>query len=312
MTMPSRTISSVAPMFPIAIVCPVCKSANLTVHDERVKCGDCDFRGAMVDGYLDLIHGDRFEDKTDEQCLCYEENSNDYTAREYWIPLFRRLLGHYDSKPRLLAVGCGTGVEVDLLHGAGFETVGIEIGNRTAAWPRREASDWFMMANGLSMPFADNSFDAAFCGCVFPHVGVEGDSFNVTETGFEERLQLATEMQRVVRPGGFVIASSPNRVFPVDMFHWRDVGSYKPKFNLPGERFLLSAGDYSRMFEKAGLKPDQPVPSLGYWGFVRSKHSLKGRLFALPVRALFWITSKLPLLRGSVFAPWLVVSGRKP
>jgi len=300
-----------SPAFPVAIVCPVCKSASLTVHDERVTCGDCDYCGAIVSGYLDLVHGNRFDDDADEQCLCYEEDSNEYTAREYWIPLFQRLLGRRETKPRLLAVGCGTGVEVDLLHGAGFETVGIEIGNRTAAWPRREASDWFMMANGMSMPFADDSFDAAFCGCVFPHVGVEGDSFNVTETGLDDRLQLATEMRRVVKPGGFVIASSPNRVFPVDMFHWREVGSYKPKFNWPGERFLLSVGDYARMFEKAGLKPDRPLPSLGYWGFVRSKHSFKGRLFALPVRALFWITSKLSLLRGSVFAPWIVVSGRK-
>jgi SAM-dependent methyltransferase len=276
-----------------------------------VRCAKCDFNGATIDGFLDLVHGDRFDDNPDEECLCYEEDSNEFTAREFWVPVFRRLFADVGYKPRLLAVGCGTGVEVDLLHGAGFETAGVEIGNRTAAWPRREASKWLMMANGKSLPFPDDTFDAAFCGCVFPHVGVEGDSFKVTVSCQSDRLELAKEMQRVVKPDGYVIASSPNRYFPFDIFHGREAGSYKPRVNRPGDRFLLSVRDYSRMFADAGLTEPRALPSSGYWGFVRSANSLKGRLLGMPVRALFWITSELKPLRGSVLAPWIVVCGRK-
>jgi hypothetical protein len=65
------------------------------------------------------------------------------------------------------------------------------------------------------------------------------------------------------------------------------------------------------MFADAGLTEPRALPSSGYWGFVRSANSLKGRLLGMPVRALFWITSELKPLRGSVLAPWIVVCGRK-
>lgn len=127
-----------------------------------------------------------------------------------------------------------------MLRDAGFDAVGIDNGNRTRVWSRRTHKNALLMANGMHLPFDDETFDVAFCGCVFPHVGVVGDSFKVSDRYWQDRLAVASEMTRVVKRGGSIFVSSPNRLFPVDLFHGRPIGSYKPPINPPWRPFLLS------------------------------------------------------------------------
>lgn len=296
----------------LGLVCPSCHDGLLT-QAQGYQCGGCSSDFPLLGGYPDLIVGERFEDASDETLLRYEEQSNEDLTRNYWKPLFRRMWPNGPKRPRLLSVGCGTGVDVDMLCDEGFDSVGIDCGNRTSVWPRRTHGEQLLLANGKHLPFDDASFDAAFCGCVFPHVGVVGDS-NITAPDVEEqRRELAREMVRVLRPGGYVIVSSPNRWFPFDIFHGRVPGSYKPRFNPPTSRFLLSAGDYERIFRAAGTGPASTLPVENYWGFIRSRNSLKGVLFGTPVRFVFWLVSRPPFgfLRSSPANPWLVVMLQK-
>ena len=292
----------------LQLVCPVCRKP-LVSQPGAWTCAACARRFPIIAGFPDLVVGERFDDPSDAALLAYEEGSNADLTRHYWQPLFKRLWPAPTRPPRLLSVGCGTGVDVDLLRAAGYESVGIDCGNRTAVWPRRKAIDYLLLANGKHLPFPDNSFDAAFCGCVFPHVGVVGDSNIPAPDVDAQRRELAHEMARVVRPGGYIVVSSPNRWFPFDIFHGRTPGSYTPRFNPPSARFLLSVGDYTRLFSDAGCRRARPLPVENYWGFVRSKHTLRGWLLGLPVRFIFWLTSRKAFawLRGSVLSPWLVV-----
>jgi SAM-dependent methyltransferase len=264
-------------------------------------------------GFPDLVVGNRFEDDENESLNCYEDNSNTYTTANYWIPLFRGMASEDVASPRVLSVGCGTGIDVDLLGDQGFEAIGIDCGNRSKVWPHRRRRDRLFMANGQHLPFEDNFFDIAFCGCVFPHVGVVGDTFQVTPQYREDRLQLAREMARVVRPGGKIVVSNPNRYFPFDIFHGRPSGGFKVRPYSPRDPFLLSVSDYRKMFNQAGCSRATALPVTGYWGFVRSKNSWKGRLMGMPVRFLFWLVSRnsLSFLRGSPLSPWIVVELEK-
>lgn len=301
----------------LGLVCPRCRSPKLLTLPAGYRCGACNAEYPLTGGYPDLIVGERFDDASDETLLSYEERSNEDLTRHYWQPLFRKLwLERRQNKgpePRLLSVGCGTGVDVDLLRDDGFDSVGIDCGNRTAVWPRRQHGERLLLANGKHLPFDDNSFDAAFCGCVFPHVGVVGDS-NITAADVDDqRLQIAAEMVRVLRPGGHVIVSSPNRWFLFDIFHGRQPGSFTPRFNPPSSRFLLSVGDYERLFRRAGTGAATALPVENYWGFIRSRHSWKGTLLGMPVRFVFWLVSRpgMGFLRGSPINPWVVVMLQK-
>lgn len=265
-------------------------------------------------GFYDLILGERFEDTTDEACRCYEVESNRYSTENFWVPLFQKLFPDYKTrKYRLLSMGCGIGVEVDILCDAGFACFGIDNGNRAVEWVKRKHPEGLIMANGMALPFEDETFDAVFCGCVFPHVGVVGDSSQVSETGAQQRQRLANEMARVTRKGGYVIACSPNRRFPFDIFHGRKSGSYKPKFNPPWSRFLISTGDFRKMFVKAGCHRVDALPVEGFWGFVTMQKTLKGRMLSWPIRLSFRLASSnaFSFLRSSPFVPWIAVQCQK-
>src|SRR4051812_26456093 len=100
----------------LGLVCPSCHMPHLSSASTGYDCGDCTTHYPMVGGYPDLIVGERFDDASDDTLLAYEERSNEDLTRNYWQPLFRNLWKQDRTRePRLLSVGCGTGVDVDLL-----------------------------------------------------------------------------------------------------------------------------------------------------------------------------------------------------
>ena len=302
----------------ITIVCPLCQQ-RLSKQNQNYQCPSCDRKDCPekftdCDGFPNLVIGDPFPDEDLPDRMTYEEECNTYSTQHYWIPLFRKLWPSSHQKPKLLAIGCGVGTEVDLLNAEGFSCFGVDNGNRSKFWQRRQFQDAFYMASGLHLPFPSEYFDGVFCGCVFAHVGVVGDSCILKPEGLEERQQLAKEMTRVVKPGGYIVAATPNRWFPFDLFHGRETGSYKVKFNPPGDRFLLSAGDFREMFIKqAGCQELELLPVTGFWGFIRANSNLKGYFLSLPVKIIFSLlsTNALRWLRASFLAPWLTVCVRK-
>jgi len=313
----SNSISGNEPDFGAPLCCPFCRQ-DLAINDGRIFCPpcgreDCPREFALTSGFPDLVVGTRFDDDTDDELLASEERNSEFTVSNFWTPLFRAWTSP-GQQLRILAVGCGAGVEVDQLREAGFDCIGIDNGNRTRSWLARRSVHSLAMANAKHMPFPEGYFDVAFCGCVFPHVGVVGDSSTPSSSCWEDRLAVAREMARMVKPGGHIVVSSPNRWFPLDLFHGRSIGSYRTPLNLPWHRFLLSASDYRRLFLAAGCaEPAIALSINNYWGFCRTSQTWKGRLFALPVRALLHIGSHaaMRMLRTSFLVPWIVMLVRR-
>lgn len=96
--------------------------------------------------------------------------------------------------PRILDLGCGTGGTLDALVGLG-ELVGADISADALAFCRRRGHQALQECSAEALPFRDDQFDVVICCDVFEHL--EHD-----ERG-------ASEVLRVLRPGGVLIASVP-------------------------------------------------------------------------------------------------------
>jgi SAM-dependent methyltransferase len=139
-------------------------------------------------------------------------------------------------------------------------------------------------------------------------VGVEGDSFEVRPDFRTQRLELAREIARLLKPEGHLLVSSPNRRFPFDLFHRRDPTRRVPRPNRPRDPFLLSFEDYHELFvEGAGCRAIRPLPISGYWGFVNMGARASTRLLRGLLRGWFDAVSSSSVLRQSALSPWLCI-----
>jgi len=305
---------------PDHIVCPRCHGA-LNRRIDHLDCAKCGATYHQEGGFYNLLADpeDRFEDDTDAETCCSEESSNAFAAENYYIPLFKKLLGdkHEGSlTPRILSCGCGVGADVDLHIRHGYEAWGIDCGQRADSWKKRKNQHRLFVANAKSLPFADDSFDLVKTDCLLPHIGVDGDTAKVKPGYFVERAEAAREMARVVKPGGYIILANPNRWCPVDLFHKGQMKNSNGigQFHSPSERFLLSFSDYQRLFlQEAGCGSLESLPIDGYWGFFqKSSHPWKRYLVPL-IQGYFHLMSikSLSPLRRTALNPWLMVMVRK-
>lgn len=103
------------------------------------------------------------------------------------------------TEATVLDVGCGVGLVESYLAGRVGRMIGVDVASETvriAAEGTPDAS--FLTYDGLSLPFPDDKFDAAFAICVLHHVR-PGDW-----------LAMIKEMSRVVRPNGLVVVFEHN------------------------------------------------------------------------------------------------------
>ena len=240
--------------------------------------------------------------------IAWEERDNVRFTRQYTAPLLARLIGPPSAGGSVLSAGCGVGIDVDVLTDLGWDAHGIEPGYRGEAWARRRHPDRLRSADGRALPFADARFDAATSYGVIEHVGAVGDSVAVHDDVWEARAAFARELARVTRPGGAIVLSTPNRLFPIDFFHGTD--RFGLRWHSPKERFTLSFDDMRRLFvDGAGCRSIRPLSQAGAFVFARSRTHLWGRVLVPPTRAMLASTgtrAMAPLARTPLM-PFLIV-----
>jgi SAM-dependent methyltransferase len=117
-------------------------------------------------------------------------------SRYLELPWVRRMLGARAGErvldlasPKLLAVG---------LVRDGVNVVSVDVlPTEIEVWQRLAPEAHFEVADGLALPFANESFDHAYSISVLEHIGDDGD---------ERALR---ELARVVRPGGRLLLTVP-------------------------------------------------------------------------------------------------------
>lgn len=98
---------------------------------------------------------------------------------------------------RVIDVGCGAGWFCEALEAAGVEVVGVDVAGEAIrrARERCPSAELAVVAEGR-LPYAEGSFDAAWLGETLEHV--------------QDGIALLEEIQRVLKPGGRLIGTTPN------------------------------------------------------------------------------------------------------
>ncbi len=94
---------------------------------------------------------------------------------------------------RALDVGCAYGFVVELLSKLGYDAVGVDISNYAVEMGRK---DGLIEADAEQLPFMEESFDLVTCFAVLEHL--------------PEPEMALREAYRVMRPGGVLVATTPN------------------------------------------------------------------------------------------------------
>ena len=114
------------------------------------------------------------------------------------IGAVREVLPDLDEHRRWLDFGCGAGrVARYACEDESLQLTGIDVDREAIAWCRRHLRGAFFVTSSLPpTPFEEGSFDVIYSVSVFTH--------------FDEAIQDAwlTEMRRLLRPGGLLVATT--------------------------------------------------------------------------------------------------------
>jgi SAM-dependent methyltransferase len=151
--------------------------------------------------------------------LTGERTLPDIPEENYWFR--RHEVGYRSALPivagkRVLDLGCGEGYGAALLATAAAEVIGLDYDARTVADASgRYRQARFIRANIAAPPFPDRSVDVIATLQVIEHVW--------------NRRQFLGECLRVLRPGGLLLVTTPNRLTfsaglkaPVNPFHTKE------------------------------------------------------------------------------------------
>src|SRR5438105_11182029 len=77
--------------------------------------------------------------------------------------VLRAPAGAFGARPKLLHLGCGTGVKTETLRRMGYEAVGIDLDEELLEHARRSFPQTrFLQGDIQNLAFADSTFDVVF------------------------------------------------------------------------------------------------------------------------------------------------------
>lgn len=112
--------------------------------------------------------------------------------REYILPAFP------GRRPRLLDMGCGTGLFLQRRR-EDCEAYGIDLSPQALRYCHQRHLSAVARADATRLPFANDSFDVITAFDLIEHIPNDRD--------------ILSEMQRILRPGGFLLATVPAHPF---------------------------------------------------------------------------------------------------
>ena len=174
------------------------------------------------------------------------------------------------SGAKALDLGCGDGYWSEKLKALGYKTISIDIERE---FPNVDADHPYKGMIPLNanrdLPFPNNSFDVIWCSEVIEHL--------------DNARHAAKEIQRLVKPMGVYVVTTPNSFF---WLHYllKLFGLSNPDWQNKGHKSFFSIADMKELFPQADI--------YGYFPYILIKAKIKNFV--------------------SFLSPTFVVVGRKP
>ncbi len=203
------------PRFQSILVCPACHG-DLTFERHQIVCQHCGAR-YPVDGEVPVMVTSLSHDGFGHDLYNAQLHGN-YFEKVFHSSridtLVRLITAELGLEPgvRALDVGCNTGPMLMPLRRRGYDVVGIDISpddvHQAARYldERDLASDRLAVADGVRLPFRDDSFDLILLVDILEH------------TDYPQRI--VAEPRRLLAPGGVVIATVPWAYHPYVRYTW--------------------------------------------------------------------------------------------
>lgn len=153
----------------------------------------------------------------------------------WWYVGIRGVLKYYIRKysirgPNILDAGCGTGKNMEFLISLGYDDIeGIDYSKEAIQFCRLRGMERVQHGSITEIAFDDNSFDVVYCMDVLGSLNEQ------------DRITAVTELLRVLKPGGLLIANSAS----LEIFRSQhdDVANIKKRFNKREFRSLFKGCD---------------------------------------------------------------------
>lgn len=192
----------------------------------------------------------------DDVAAAYDDSLPDFVVEHY---LAKRLafIQQHTPQGRSLDVGCGTGQLAGRVAGAGYDVTGLDPSRgMLGVMQRSNRAVAGVTGSGMTLPFADDTFELTYCVAVMHHVA---ESDRVRRT-----LQ---EMVRVTKPGGHVLVWDHNPRNPYWPYLMRRVPQDTGEERLIPEQEVVAGlkagGARTVLTQPLGLVPDfTPRPLL--------------------------------------------------
>lgn len=228
----------------------------------------------MTGAYFDAYADDYVESV--ERSIAFSGADHDLFVRRkarHLLELTDRLIGDR-ATVRALDLGCGTGLTDRYLAGRVGALTGVDVSEESVRHAaQRNPSVTYRSYDGHRLPFPDESFDLAFAICVVHHV---------PPSQWEH---FASEMRRVLRPGGVAAVYEHNPLNPLSQL-------VVSRCDFDEDAVLLSRGRTTRLLASAGLSPVERPYILFFPSDRPGVRSLEHKIAWLPAASQYCVAAR--------------------